>query len=517
MYLFVLFCEGPSLALFPLSPDAVVCTMSHPWSRLVHQRSLSLSSLFTASPPQGDSLQTPTQSCANETKQKVSRESHLPSKEKLKQQHRDLDALLAKVTAAGYKKNPSKMFNVTSEQAPELEAALGPCDSAERPGGSDDSDEDNCTEDLLASSWDNLSILERLGLNSVQMTEEEIESAFTHLSLAFKCDQYTLRKRLQAEERARDVTEENVHRELEEGRATLQTLKALCLDSKRNEIVQQLEQSLEILSNTIKRIASTAELLGAVHQEARVSRAVELMILHVENLKQHHVQELSELEEAKRLVQRKFSEPHDESNIRQKLQHLRLSQQHISRRRVSIAVIPKQLQNVPSFQHFHSSESRGSDNGRASMDSDSMQAMVDNGRVSNRCTQSPMEGSQDSCPPQPPLEPLPATGRPADSREWEGGGMCFNSSGQETLRKRKKSREIVETLRAEQEREDTEDDFSDCVIMETCARSRILRPALLSRLLPSLWLLLWLLLMMLSCVLLWGALSCRLWAPIFGP
>lgn len=61
MYLFVLFCEGPSLALFPLSPDAVVCTMSHPWSRLVHQRSLSLSSLFTASPPQGDSLQTPTQ------------------------------------------------------------------------------------------------------------------------------------------------------------------------------------------------------------------------------------------------------------------------------------------------------------------------------------------------------------------------------------------------------------------------------------------------------------------------
>ncbi|MGH0171901.1 UNVERIFIED_CONTAM: hypothetical protein FKN15_001082 [Acipenser sinensis] len=403
-------------------------------------------------------------------------------------------------------------------QAPELEAALGPCDSAERPGGSDDSDEgkdlttrgpavgkglttkgrgqsigeadgwfvslgysresqthlsyfsaDNCTEDLLASSWDNLSILERLGLNSVQMTEEEIE-----------------------------------------------TLKALCLDSKRNEIVQQLEQSLEILSNTIKRIASTAELLGAVHQEARVSRAVELMILHVENLKQHHVQELSELEEAKRLVQRnsrtlKFSEPHDESDIRQKLQHLRLSQQHSSRRRVSIAVIPKQL------QHFHSSESRGSDNGRASMDSDSMRAMVDNGSVSNRCTQSPMEGSQDSCPPQPPLEPLPATGCPADSREWEGGGMCFNSSGQETLRKRKKSREIVETLRAEQKREDTEDDFSDCVAMETCARSRILRPALLSRLLPSRWLLLWLLLMMLSCVLLWGALSCRLRAPIFGP
>ncbi|XP_041083808.1 inositol 1,4,5-triphosphate receptor associated 1-like isoform X5 [Polyodon spathula] len=330
--------------------DAVVCTMScHPWSRLVHQRSLSLSSLFTASPPQGDSPQTPTQSCGNEPEQKVSRETHFLSKEKLKQQHRDLDVLLSKVTAAGYKKNSSKMFNVTKEQAPEPEAVPGPCDSAERQGGSDDSDEDNCAEDLLPSSWDNLSILERLRLNSVQLTEEEIESAFTHLSLAFKCDQYTLRKRLQAEERAREVTEENIHRELEEGRATLQTLKALCLDSKRNEIIQQLEQSLEILANTIKRIASTAELLGAVHQEARVSHAVELMILHVENLKQHHVQELSELEEMKRLVQRnsrtrKFSEPQGESNMRQKLQHLRSTQQHSSRRRVSIAVIPKQMQ-----------------------------------------------------------------------------------------------------------------------------------------------------------------------------
>ncbi|XP_041083805.1 inositol 1,4,5-triphosphate receptor associated 1-like isoform X2 [Polyodon spathula] len=494
--------------------DAVVCTMScHPWSRLVHQRSLSLSSLFTASPPQGDSPQTPTQSCGNEPEQKVSRETHFLSKEKLKQQHRDLDVLLSKVTAAGYKKNSSKMFNVTKEQAPEPEAVPGPCDSAERQGGSDDSDEDNCAEDLLPSSWDNLSILERLRLNSVQLTEEEIESAFTHLSLAFKCDQYTLRKRLQAEERAREVTEENIHRELEEGRATLQTLKALCLDSKRNEIIQQLEQSLEILANTIKRIASTAELLGAVHQEARVSHAVELMILHVENLKQHHVQELSELEEMKRLVQRnsrtrKFSEPQGESNMRQKLQHLRSTQQHSSRRRVSIAVIPKQM------QHFHSSESRGSDNGRASVDSDSVQATVDNGRVSHRCTQFPTEGSQDSGPPQPPLEPLPATGRPGNSREMEGGGMCFNSCP-EALRKKKKSREIVETLQAEPERENTEDDFSG--VTETCARSRSLLPALLSRLLPSPWLLLWLLLVMLSCVLLWGVLSCQLRAPIFGP
>lgn len=38
-------------------------------------------------------------------------------------------------------------------------------------------------------------------------------------------------------------------------------------------------------------------------QEARMSRAVEVMVQHVENLKRHHMREHAELEEMKRLIQ----------------------------------------------------------------------------------------------------------------------------------------------------------------------------------------------------------------------
>ncbi|MEQ2262262.1 hypothetical protein XENORESO_003530 [Xenotaenia resolanae] len=153
------------------------------------------------------------------------------------------------------------------------------------------------------SSWSELSIIERVGLNSLDMTEKDLETAFSQISLAFCCDQYTLKQRLQSEEHARNLAEENIHLELTRGRETLETLKGLCLDSKRSSILQRLELSLDILGGTVERISSTAEVLGAVHQEARVSRAVELMVAHVENLRRRHDRNLAELEEAKKMLQ----------------------------------------------------------------------------------------------------------------------------------------------------------------------------------------------------------------------
>lgn len=45
-----------------------------------------------------------------------------------------------------------------------------------------------------------------------------------------------------------------------------QSLKGLCMDSKRSRILQRLELSLDILAGTVERISNTAEVLGAVHQ-----------------------------------------------------------------------------------------------------------------------------------------------------------------------------------------------------------------------------------------------------------
>lgn len=48
------------------------------------------------------------------------------------------------------------------------------------------------------------------------------QTAFSQIALAFRCDQYTLKQRLQAEEHARNLAEENIQLELTRGRETLE-------------------------------------------------------------------------------------------------------------------------------------------------------------------------------------------------------------------------------------------------------------------------------------------------------
>ncbi|KAG6935408.1 lymphoid restricted membrane protein [Chelydra serpentina] len=221
-------------------------------------------------------------------------------------------------------------------------------------GDSGESDEDpDPPEDPLLNSLPELSVLERLGLHRVALPEQDVEAAFTHLALAFRCDMFTLRRRVQVEERARNVAEENIQQELEECRAALQRLGLSCVDPKRKELVRQLQHSLTVLAGSVERATSAAEKLGAVHQEARMSRAAEVMVQHVENLKRHHLREHTELEEMKRLIQqnsrnRQLAENRDDGEQRLKLPLMRTFQQASARRRVSIAVIPKQLTLFPS-------------------------------------------------------------------------------------------------------------------------------------------------------------------------
>ncbi|KAK2897701.1 hypothetical protein Q8A73_014081 [Channa argus] len=216
--------------------------------------------------------------------------------------------------------------------------------------GSEDSKEETSQKESPITSWNELSIIERVGLNSGEMSEKDLESAFSQIALAFCCDQYTLKQRLQAEEHARNLAEENVQLELNRGRETLETLRGLCLDSKHSKILQRLQLSLDILSGTVERISSTAEVLGAVHQEARVSRAVELMLAHVENLRRRHDRTIAALEEAKKLIQqqdayRNIMDPRESPDPEESDNKQRSSQQNSGRRRVSISVISTQTQD----------------------------------------------------------------------------------------------------------------------------------------------------------------------------
>nr|XP_015198120.1 PREDICTED: lymphoid-restricted membrane protein-like isoform X1 [Lepisosteus oculatus] len=479
---------------------------SPPRSPPVLQRSHSLSSL----PPCRDPWPDWTQGSGNEQNPGTqdTNNTSLPSKKQLRQQAKDQEVHHTSETTAGCRQDPTPSQEVISTMSGQR-----PSGSVDKERGSGESEEDSDSDDL-GTSLDEQSILERLGLNSMQLTEEETESAFAQLSLAFRCDQYTLKRRLQAEERARDVAEENFRQELENGRATLQTLKGLFVDSKRGRIVQKLEQSLEVLSNTIERISSTAELLGAVHQEARVSHAVELMVAHVENLKRRHARDQTELEETKRMVlrnsrSRRLSESQEDGDLRQKT-YLRHSQ-HGARRRVSIAVIPKQAQ-------LHSSDSRGSDDGKSSVETDFFWALGDASQPSSRQPIVLQESSADSSSPEGQRDPspLPATGHPGDSN-CEKEDLCSNRSAQQTLRFRRRSKEVMQPGLAGEGLEALEE-FSDhdTFALERCAHSIERRP-LLHGLWQCGWFLLWLFLMAVACtlltaILLWRLRPLNLWA-----
>ncbi|XP_069820036.1 inositol 1,4,5-triphosphate receptor associated 2 [Dendropsophus ebraccatus] len=134
--------------------------------------------------------------------------------------------------------------------------------------------------------------------NHCSSTEKEMETEFLRLSLGFKCDIFTLDKRLRLEERSRDLAEENLKKELGSCKKLLEALTPLCEDDNQTqEIVKKLEKSLQFLSQHTARVASRSEMLGAIHQESRVSKAVEVMIQHVENLKRMYAKEHAELEE----------------------------------------------------------------------------------------------------------------------------------------------------------------------------------------------------------------------------
>ncbi|NWQ59443.1 LRMP protein, partial [Neopipo cinnamomea] len=175
------------------------------------------------------------------------------------------------------------------------------------------------------------------------------QAAFAHLALAFRCDMFTLQQRVQVEKRARDAAEENIQEELGQCRAALERLGPSCANAGCKEMLEQLQHNLAVLSAAVERATSAAEKLGAVHQEARMSRAAEVMVQHVENLKRHHMREHTELEEMKRLIlqnsrNRQLAETQDDVEPRLRPHPLkRTFQQGSARRRVSIAVIPRQL------------------------------------------------------------------------------------------------------------------------------------------------------------------------------
>ncbi|XP_066039810.1 inositol 1,4,5-triphosphate receptor associated 2 isoform X3 [Chamaea fasciata] len=181
--------------------------------------------------------------------------------------------------------------------------------------------------------------------------EKEVEAEFLRLSLGFKCDLFTLDKRVKLEERSRDLAEENLKKEITNAVNMLEALVPLCEeDNQAQEIIKRLQKSLQFLSQYAARVASRAEMLGAINQESRVSKAVEVMIQHVENLKRMYAKEHAELEELKQVLlqnERSFSCLGDrDESTNKKLPSPFNFKPSSALRRVSIATVPRSAGNA---------------------------------------------------------------------------------------------------------------------------------------------------------------------------
>ncbi|XP_059367169.1 inositol 1,4,5-triphosphate receptor associated 2 isoform X1 [Carassius carassius] len=277
------------------------------------------------SPASADSLKDPYEKAKDMTFDPVVSEGNLPTVPAAQGSKKDPLTLMNKL-----KKEISSMAAIEEQKAQEDgEPSVG----TEKEGG---------TSVISENASDSTKDVK----NSLSPSDKEIEAEFHRLSLGFKCDTFTLEKRLRLEERSRDLAEENVRKEVNSCIGLLQALIPRCEeDNQSMEIIHRLQKNLEVLIQSMTRVSSRSEMLGAVHQETRVGKTVEVMIQHVENLRRMYTKEHAELLELRENLtpnERSFGSHTERDDFRNKKPSTGNIFKNTSRR-ISIATIPRSI------------------------------------------------------------------------------------------------------------------------------------------------------------------------------
>ncbi|NWV79687.1 MRVI1 protein, partial [Dasyornis broadbenti] len=227
--------------------------------------------------------------------------------------------------------------------------------------------------------------------SSPPLTEKEVENVFVQLSLAFRNDSYTLESRIHQAERERNLTEENAEKELESFKAAITSSAHLWHHYEHREAYQKLLEDIAVLRRLAARLSSRAEMVGAVRQEKRMSKATEVMMQYVENLKRTYEKDHAELMEFKKLANQNSSRSYggSEDGVPRSSRSMSLTVgKNMPRRRVSVAVVPKfNSLNIPGQSPTASpipsmpSLSESPSNGRSSLTSTpALPALLENGK-----------------------------------------------------------------------------------------------------------------------------------------
>ncbi|KAK9410005.1 protein MRVI1 [Crotalus adamanteus] len=277
--------------------------------------------------------------------------------------------------------------------------------------------------------------------SSPPLTEREVENVFIQLSLAFRNDSYTLESRINQAERERNLAEENTEKELDNFRGAVTSSASLWHHSEHRDMYQKLLEDIAVLHRLASRLSSRAEMVGAVRQEKRMSKATEVMMQYVENLKRTYEKDHAELMEYKKLANqnssRSYGSPDD--GVPRTSRSMSLSIGKMPRRRVSVAVVSKfELPGQSPSQSpilLVSSSLPESSNGRSNLTSTPvLPAVIENGKRNS----------------DPDCEHPPSASTESDSKEISPEAKAkieeeaYNKGYQEGLKKNKESEELKE-------------------------------------------------------------------------
>ncbi|XP_003781148.1 protein MRVI1 isoform X1 [Otolemur garnettii] len=276
------------------------------------------------------------------------------------------------------------------------------------------------------------------------LTEKEVENVFVQLSLAFRNDSYTLESRINQAERERNMTEENTEKELENFKASITSSASLWHHCEHRETYQKLLEDIAVLHRLAARLSSRAEMVGAVRQEKRMSKATEVMMQYVENLKRTYEKDHAELMEFKKLANQNSSRTcgPSEDGVPRTARSMSLTLgKNMPRRRVSVAVVPKfNALNLPGQTPSSSpipslpalSEAP---NGKGSLPvTSALPALLENGKASG-------DPDGEALAPGPTLSCLEEVSQETKARMEE---EAFNKGYQEGLKKTKELQDLKE-------------------------------------------------------------------------
>jgi len=132
---------------------------------------------------------------------------------------------------------------------------------------------------------------------------KELEKKFNNAVFSFNTDQYTLQKRLENQERARDVAESGMDKELQKLKSSVHSISRLQKGtSEYEDAFQSLLSESSILQKAAMKISAQSEQHGCYQQESRQAPNVDIMIKYADHLRIHVAKLMEEIAEYRKRV-----------------------------------------------------------------------------------------------------------------------------------------------------------------------------------------------------------------------